>query len=149
MNEGSVIMTTRTSEVRNPATRGMVLVHHEHSSYWVNDEPGKGHSVESDDFTIGVVTSVTREGIVKRFRTAGWGTDRPGPADKQFRGKVYMAPGIDPEAALEAAKAHTWPGHPEQPMPFRSLEEVRAVLRPVREAEREAGELVSRSATRA
>ena len=123
----------------NPAKRGMVLVHHEHSRCWVNDAPGRGHVAESDDFTIGVVTSVTRDGVVKRFRSAECGTERPGPADKRFGGKVYLAPGVDPEGAIEAARSHTWPGHPDQPMPFGSLEEIRAALRPYRQAEAEAG----------
>lgn len=119
-----------------PAKRGMVLVHHETQRDYVTGQP----VTERETFSIGQVTSVTRDGIVKRFRGVSWGeacewsaTDQDGPAGRHFRGRVLLAPDIDPAAAVRAAKAHHWPGHPGQPMPFSSLREVRDALRECRD----------------
>ena len=133
-------MTEVTTYVH--AKRGMVLVHHIHTSEWVNGTEGplghiEGHSVDRDEYRIGVVTSVTRGGLVMAFRTAGWGTDRlgtaePGPAVKRFRGRIFLAPGIAAEPAIDLAKAHYWPNHPGQPAPWTDLDTVKHALATLR-----------------
>jgi hypothetical protein len=45
---------------------------------------------------------------------------------------MIMAPTVDPDRAIEAAKAHFWPGHPDQPRPYDSLAALRAELDPYR-----------------
>lgn len=109
------------------AKRGMALVHHRHVRDYVI---GQGAS-ERDEYVVGIVTSVTREGIVKRYREAGWNSEHDGPAGKHFRGNIWLAPDLDADAAMAIAAAHTYPGHT-QVMPFASLQEVREALRPCR-----------------
>jgi hypothetical protein len=107
------------------ARRGDLVVVHEHVRDYVI---GQGAS-EYDRYEVGVVTSVTRDGLVKRY-TGTWGSE------VTIRGHVrcQLVPraAVDVAGAFAAAKAHTWPGHPTQPKAYESLEEVRAAVRPFR-----------------
>jgi hypothetical protein len=96
-------------------------------------------SITRTEYQFGVVASATREGIVKSWQQIGWGDELLSgvahPIDRTvgFR-KAYVLPSaeIDVTAALQAAKAHHWPGHPGQPMPFDSLNDARECVRPFR-----------------
>jgi hypothetical protein len=91
-----------------------------------------GHENVRFDVEITLITSVTKTGFVKEVRDA-WGALRkvvPNRADTCVR--VVPARVVDPGDALAAAKAHHWPGHPDQPQAFASFEEVRKVLTPLR-----------------
>jgi hypothetical protein len=115
------------------ARRGdLIVVCQEHPSFGAGDP--------YDSYTVGVVTSVTRDGGVKAYRPAG---DLPEPeragraADKGTdlarqrpdRFWVLPADGVDVPAALATAACHTWPDS-QFPQPYESLDEVRAVMQP-------------------
>jgi hypothetical protein len=86
----------------------------------------------------GRVTKVDREGYVREFeypaigglqkqtigdgRGWGGGLDPKGTYVESFRH-------VNMDALLEAVRAHSYPGHPNQPMPFDTLEEVVALCR--------------------
>ena len=81
---------------------------------------GAGAS-ERTAVTVGIVTSITREGIVKMVDGRKlW---------NHQRAFVVPATRIDVEAALAIAAAHVWPGHTSA-MPYASVAEARAALRP-------------------
>jgi hypothetical protein len=98
---------------------------------------GQG-AVEYTTYNVGVVASATRDGIAKTWRRVGWGSAliSGGHAEPLQNSRlvsrywVMPAKRIDVEAALRAAKAHHWPGHPGQPKAFDSLDEARSALRP-------------------
>lgn len=84
-------------------------------------------------YKFGVVASATREGEVKTWRQVGYGEEvtshyaQPiGYANRW----VLSAKAIDVVGALTAAKAHHWPGHPDQPRAFDSFDEARDLARP-------------------
>ena len=92
-----------------------------------------------DEYTVGVVTSVTRDGQVRRYQRCGdlRTTDHMG---RPYRGEEmprtgyqgrYIMPAseIDVAGALVTAACHVWQGH-ETPKAYGSLEEVRDALRP-------------------
>lgn len=82
---------------------------------------------------LGQVTSITRDGAVKAFRSLGWSDSSARPIERVvgFRQAIIIpATQIAPDDVQSVAKAHHWPGHPNQPRPFESLEEVREALRP-------------------
>lgn len=108
---------------RNRARRGMVAV------IRVRHATGThGHT----DYEIGVVTSVTYDGWVKRYRDA-WGSEVDfGYKRRLYEAVAFLVPDADPVLAMEIARAHHWPGHPGQPQPFRRLDEVRIALEPSR-----------------
>lgn len=81
-------------------------------------------------YDVAKVTSVTRDGLVKTILDA-WGTIAPVERRVGLRAvHVLSAQRIDVDAALRAAAEHHWPGHPDQPMPFDTLDDVRNTLRP-------------------
>lgn len=78
-------------------------------------------TTERTSVRIGVVTSITREGIVKMVDGRKlWNHERT---------LVISATRIDVEAALAIAAAHVWPSHTST-MPYASIEEARDALRP-------------------
>lgn len=93
---------------------------------------GQGSSV-STQVDVVQVASVTREGVVKAVRSV-WRDSTPLPLARWPHANpqvlLVSRDRIDVEAALTAARAHAWPGHPDQPMPFDSVEEARDLLRP-------------------
>lgn len=76
---------------------------------------------------VGQVTSCTRDGFVKAavdcrgYQLTSWATGRVLviPADK-----------VSPDDVLRVAREHHYEGHPGQPKPFDSPEELREALRP-------------------
>jgi hypothetical protein len=74
------------------------------------------------------VTSITRDGLVKAIRDT-WDTTRP-LARVLGVEQVLVVPKteVDAAAVMKAAKAHTWPDHPNQPRHYESLDEVRALM---------------------
>jgi hypothetical protein len=112
------------------AKRGdLVIVVQEHHDYIIG-KGAQGHTT----CEIGVVSSVTREGLVKAFRWAryyGEAYDDPTLLARMCRvvqTPIVPASVIDVPAAMAAAKAHQWPSG--GTMPFESLDEVREALRP-------------------
>jgi hypothetical protein len=89
---------------------------------------GQG-SQERTDIHVGIATSVSREGLVKTYRGGLIDSATPVGHDQVY---VVSAKEIDVERAYAAAREHAYPGHPDQAMPFDSLEEVKALLRPFR-----------------
>lgn len=77
------------------------------------------------EVTIGVATSVSRDGIVKTYRGGIIDSGTPVGHDQVL---VVPASAIDVEAAYAAAREHSYPGHPDQAMPFESVDEARQLL---------------------
>ena len=135
-------MTATTTEAptvaANVATRGdLVVIEQHHRDYAI----GTGTS-EHDSFIVGVVTSVTRDGHVKMYRRAGsfdQGKDWRGQPDRgenvpssMVRSYVCSTSDIDVAGALATAGCHVWPSGHESPMPYESLAEVQADIKPHR-----------------
>lgn len=80
---------------------------------------------------VGTVTNITRDGAVRKYRPV-W-SDHPVDLSRSRHECLYVlaADRIDVPAALDVARAHCWPGHPDQPMPFESVDELRDALRPL------------------
>jgi hypothetical protein len=122
---------------RTAAKRGDLVVFHIRSSSWsLSSGPMR---TEADDFTVGTVTSVTRDGLVKLYRPAGDLTvsDHRG---RPYRGHglpptglvawwVVPASKIDVAGAMVTAATHVYP-RGETPRPYGSVDEVRAALKP-------------------
>lgn len=96
---------------------------------------------ERDEFQVGQVTSITRDGLVKMYRPAGnleSGPDYLGRPDRgvplpktALAGTMVMsAKLIDVPGALATAACHVWEGHETQPRAYGSLDEVQAAMRP-------------------
>jgi hypothetical protein len=119
------------------AKRGDLVLFHVQSSFLSLSLASK--RTETNDFTVGMVTSVTRDGLVKLYRPAGDLTvsDHLG---RPYRGQGlprtglvawWMVPAskIDVTGAMVTAATHLYPQR-ETPMPYGSLDEVRAALKP-------------------
>jgi len=81
----------------SPARRGDLIVIQQHHRDWVL----RGESREYDTYTVGVVTSVTRDGTVKMFREAGH-ADTPDWRGKPDRGQGMPA-GFERALIMSAA----------------------------------------------
>jgi hypothetical protein len=123
------------------AKRGDLVVVHTQSKDWVNDPPGRGQAQTSEQFALGMATSVTRGGLVKLWLEAGQLDDQRDYLGRPDRGRALPAAGfqhtwimpaaqVDVPGALASAAVHTWDGHSTQVKAFGSLDEVRAALRP-------------------
>ena len=117
------------------ARRGDLVVVHQHH----RDAMQHGDPREYDTFTVGVVTSVTRDGKVKMFKEAGR-VDEPGWQGRPDRGQalptagfaqalVRSAADIDVPGALATAACRTWENTCSV-RPYDTLDEVRAALSP-------------------
>ena len=121
------------------ARRGDLVVIYLRTSDWSTGKP-RGR----DEYHLGRVTSVTREGSARRYQPAG---TLPGAAD--YRGRpdpgrdVRGAPGfqrvyvvsaddVDVDGALATAACHTWPGHEATGRAYPALGEVHAAIMPHR-----------------
>lgn len=98
-----------------------------------------GQPTERTTYQLGMVASATREGVVKSWFRPGYGDQLVNEYQSVLARNeraAYVVPksGIDVAAVLTAAKDHHWPGHPGQPMPFDTVEEVREIARPHRKA---------------
>lgn len=112
------------------ARRGDAVVIQQHRVTYMISQPSQEH----DDFEVGIVTGISRDGMVRKWRSAWYGADGAGVAIPERRSGLWLLPAaeFDVTAVIEAARAHCWPGHPDQPMPFASLGEVRKAMRPCR-----------------
>jgi hypothetical protein len=118
-----------------PARRGDLVVVQQHHRDWVQ----RGEPREYDTFTVGVVTSITRDGLVKMFKEAGHADEpdwrgrpdrgRPLPAVGFVQALVRSAAVIDVPGALATAACRTWE-LTGSVRPYDTLDEVRAALGP-------------------
>ena len=94
---------------------------------------GYGGTADTTDYRIGIVTSVNRAGIVQAYRTPSGEIIRRSPRYPQvFFGTDPMIVGqneVNVDKAWAAVRKHHYPGYPNQPMPYDSLDEVRSTLR--------------------
>ena len=131
------VTVERPAQAANVAKRGDLVVIEEHHRDYVLH----GDNREYDTFTVGVVTSVSRDGHVKMYRRAGSFEQPPAwPGAKPDRGEavpsrivrayVMSSTAIDVAGALATAGCHVWPSGHESPMPYESLDEVRGELKP-------------------
>jgi hypothetical protein len=92
---------------------------------------GAGTS-ERTEYRYGVVHSATRDGQIKTWSELGFGDQLHSDYGQPLRGRSWVLPkaDVDVESVLKAAKAHHWPDHPGQPMPFDSFDAARDVARP-------------------
>jgi hypothetical protein len=123
----------------NAAKRGDLVVFEEnHRDYVIGSD-----NREYATFTVGVVTSVTRDGHVKMWRRAGsfdQGKDWRGQPDRgeaaptrMVRSYVMSATEIDVAGALATAACHVWitdTAHEDHAKPYDTLAEVKAALKP-------------------
>lgn len=78
-------------------------------------------------FEVCIVTGVRRDGTVRAVRDS-WGHVRDVRTDETIH--ILGRNDVDVDAAYAACRSHAYPGHPGQPMPFDSLDECRAMIRP-------------------
>lgn len=127
-------------QTADTAKRGDLVVFEEHHRDW---HMGAKETGEYDTFTVGVVTSVTRDGHVKMWRRAGsfdQGKDWRGQPDRgeaapsrMVRSYVMSAKDIDVASALTTAACHVWvtdTAHEDNAKAYDTLAGVRAALRP-------------------
>lgn len=133
------VTADRPAAVANVAKRGDLVVIEQHHRDFVLH----GENREYDEFTVGVVTSVTRDGHVKMFRRAGnfdQGKDWHGQPDRgegipsrMVRSYLMSAKDIDVAGALATAACHVWvtdQAHEDSTKAYDSLAEVKAALKP-------------------
>jgi hypothetical protein len=120
------------------AEPGMVLVHRTYHHEWAPGEECRTWEA----LTIGIVVSVDRYGNVKQFKTPAidgrWtvqlGPDPTARCRRRDTGDIWLCPGVDPDRAIEIARAHhrpSHPGFPDAPMPYSTLAEVIDALAPL------------------
>lgn len=113
----------------------LVLSRSDEPNYWsvAVQREQQGLPAATIRFTFGVVGSASRGGLIKSVQEIGWGDElldqRAVPMTAQ---RAWLMPRawVDMDGALRAAKAHHYPNHPGQPMPFESFEEALAAVRP-------------------
>lgn len=78
---------------------------------------------------VGTITSITRGGIAKAWCPIGSTTPRA-LDPRRDTWKIIEASRVRVEGVIAMVRAHTWPGHPDQIMPFDSEAELREALQP-------------------
>jgi hypothetical protein len=119
------IYRSATEEAEMPAKRGdIAVIVTERRDCHI----GKSSTIRTE-VEVTEVTSVTREGAVKAVRFARRGAPSI-PVARLMPHTTYVVPRaeFDVASALDAARAHHWPNHPDQPKHFDSLDEVRGML---------------------
>jgi hypothetical protein len=98
-----------------------------------------GRPAGSVEAKLARITGLTRDGEIRTYRPVAPAQDWDARVERNWQGiEAFVdASRFDPERAIEIARAHTWPGHPDSPMPWSSLEEAREALRPARRAAKE------------
>ena len=133
------VTAERPAQAAYVAKRGdLVVIEQHHRDYVLH-----GESREYDEFTVGVVTSVSRDGHVKMYRRAGnfdQGKDWRGQPDRgeavpsrMVHAYVMGAAAIDVASALATAACHVWvtdTAHEDSTRAYGSLAEVRDALQP-------------------
>lgn len=114
------------------ARRGMTAILVKQHSEWHRDDNGHLLNTIRPEYEIVEVTSVSRDGWINRYRNC-WGNEVAfNWARAAYAGYSILVPDVDTEQARAVATAHHWPGHPNQPKPYETLEEVKAALQPLR-----------------
>jgi hypothetical protein len=98
-----------------------------------------GRPAGSVEVKLARITGLTRDGEIRTYRPVAPSQGWDASVERYERGieQFVDASRLDPEKAIEIARAHTWPGHPDSPMPWSSREEAREALRPARRAAKE------------
>lgn len=89
---------------------------------------GRG-STTTTRVDVGVITSVTRDGLAKAWCPIGSTTPRSLDT-RHEQWKIIEAHRVRVEGVIAMVRAHHWPGHPGQIMPFDSEDELREALIP-------------------
>lgn len=129
----------RPAQTANMAKRGDLVVIEEHHHDYVLHGENRDYST----YTVGEVTSVTRDGHVKMYRRAGsfdQGKDWRGQVDRgenvparMVRSYLMDSKTIDVRGALATAACHVWvtdTAHEDQPRAYDTLADVKAALKP-------------------
>jgi hypothetical protein len=91
-------------------------------------------STETTEYTVAVITNITRDGRAKAVRNLAWSDTTIVPIDR-VPGfiRLYVAPQADYDipAVTATVRAHTYPGS-DTPRAYASLDDVRAALAPHR-----------------
>jgi hypothetical protein len=110
------------------AKRGdLTVIESAHTDYVI----GQGCKTHME-FVIAVVTSITRAGVVKAVRPAGYSAPVEIARMVGFR-KAHLVPKarIDVPAAFATAESHTWTGRTgDTPKYYDTLDQAREALRP-------------------
>ena len=107
------------------ARRGDLVVIERKTSYVTTSDGWH----ESTEYDVGIVTSITRDGLVKACKTRYADSVPMDHIHGYLRSFIVPQSEIDVVSAVEAARANEWSsGHTGKP--FDSLDEVRDVLRP-------------------
>lgn len=127
-----------TSPVLQRARRGDIAVlERRRRITYIN--PGDQPEREESEYSVTVVSSVTRAGAVKAIRDLRWSDEAVPKPLERIVGlvKVYLVPQtqIDVDAAITTARAHTYPNS-DTPRPYGSMEDVLAALNPHRTSAR-------------
>lgn len=81
------------------------------------------------DVQVGVITNITATGIAKRWCPIG--STAPIELNPRLETwKIIEAAQVRVEGVIAMVRAHHWPGHPEQIMPFASEQELKDALVP-------------------
>lgn len=122
------------------AKRGDLVVIHARNTR--SDLGSAAGSLTTDRFTVGIVTNITRDGMVKGYKEVGYGgslyqlkIDLKSPRLRDrptgfVALNVMSQERIDVQAAIEAATENRWSVGGTKGKPFDSLEALKAALRP-------------------
>ena len=100
-------------------------------------QPGRTESYDRERYEVGIVTGITRDGLVRTWRPGWTELDSKQEVPRQRLGVwVLPAAAFDVDGCVKAYRDHHWPGHRTGlPMPYSSLAEVREAMRPHRREE--------------
>ncbi|WP_052680872.1 MULTISPECIES: hypothetical protein [Frankia] len=101
----------------------------------VRKAPGyRGRPPGAVEVTLARITGLTRDGEIRSYRPVAPAQDYDVPVERYWQDIEGFtdASNLDPDRAIEIARAHTWPGHPDAPRPWESLEDARRALRAAR-----------------
>lgn len=114
--------------VAHPAKRGdLIVIQTHHRDYVIG---AGGGAREYDYFQVGVVTNITRNGTVKKWREAR--DSHAYELDNTVGLVAYWVQSqaeIDVVAAVETAAANPWPHNGMPGMPYGALEDVKAAMK--------------------
>ena len=105
-----------------------------------HDDSGVPSGGPHVQYEVGRVKSITRAGMVKKYEVPGYSGSMYAMdttwAERLYHARWWVQPAatVDVEAAIEIARAHVWPAHPESPMPYDSLLQVKAALQGCRKS---------------
>ncbi|OHV35048.1 hypothetical protein BBK14_33475 [Parafrankia soli] len=88
----------------------------------------------AQEATLVCLTGLTRSGEIRTYRPAAREQGYDSRVERDWReiDAFVDASSLDPERAIEVARAHTWPGHPDSPRHWESFAEAKEALRVAR-----------------